>query len=194
MATLTTLPRPCSVLCPRPYYPAYPAIASAMGFELAFYDLEPERGWLPAPGALSRCIRPDTRALLWNFPGNPTGSLPSAALIDEVREIVSRQELLVVSDEVYAEFIYGSALPSSRGVFGTERVVRVRSFSKTFEMPGERLGYVVADPDRSAMISRAHWALADVPTDQLSGARSPGTWSECRFPAGHAEGEAGGQP
>ena len=110
--------------------------------------------------------------------------MPSAALIDEVREIVSRQELLIVSDEVYAEFIYGTALPSSRVAFGTERVVRVRSFSKAFEMPGERLGYVVADPARSAMISRAHWALANVPAGQLSGARSPGTWSGCRFPTG----------
>jgi aminotransferase len=183
VATLATLPRPCSVLCPRPYYPAYPAIASAMGLELAFYDLEPERGWLPAPGALTRCTRSDTRALLWNFPGNPTGSLPSAALIDEVREIVSRQDLLVVSDEVYAEFIYGPALPSARGAFGTERVVRVRSFSKAFEMPGERLGYVVADPSRSAMISRAHWALAMCPpaSSQAHGLRALGADAASRL-------------
>ena len=163
VATLATLPRPCSVACPRPYYPAYPAIASAMGMQVAFYDLEPERGWQPAPGALSQCIRPDTRALLWNFPANPTGSLPSTALIDEVHDIVGRHDLLILSDEVYADFVYGDATPSARAEFGSERVVRVRSFSKAFEMPGERLGYVVADPTRSAMISRAHWALAMCP-------------------------------
>ena len=183
VATLATLKRPCSILCPRPYYPPYPAVAAMLGLDVVFYELERDRAWQPSAAAISKCLRPDTQAILWNFPGNPTGSVPAPEVVDEVRGVVHRHDLLVLSDEVYADFVYaGAELPDARRVFGRERVVRVRSFSKALGIPGERLGYVVAAPERVAAIARAHWTLAMCPpaTSQTLGLRALGEGVEER--------------
>ncbi len=164
VAALTGLPRPCSVLCPRPYYPAYPSLAELLGLKTLFYDLEPELGWQPDPLALARLLREDSRALLWNFPSNPTGTIPDPAVLAKVRELVQEANLLVLSDEVYADFIYdGHAFPDMRAALGHSHAIRLRSFSKLFRMAGERLGYVIGDPDRLRGIRRNHWLLAMSP-------------------------------
>jgi aminotransferase len=161
VATLATLERPCSVLCPRPFYPAYPKLAGFLGLEVLFYELGSMRGWQPDPEAFERLIRSDTRAVLWNFPNNPTGAVPSRAVLEAIREVFRKANLLVLSDEAYADFVFdGEPFPDMRAAFGPESVVRLRSFSKILQMPGERLGYVVTDPDRLRSISRNHWLLA----------------------------------
>jgi aspartate/methionine/tyrosine aminotransferase len=148
-ATLATLERPCSIFCPRPYYPLYPRLASLLGITPIFYDLEARGGWQPDPD------------LLWNLPGNPVGSLPTKALLERSAEVVERLDLMVVADEVYADFVYdGGVMPDLARALGEKRVVRVRSFSKLLSMPGERLGFVVAPCDRLAAICHAHWTLA----------------------------------
>src|ERR1044072_4575363 len=58
-ATLATLDRPCSVLCPRPYYPVYPRLAELLGFNLIHFDLTEDTGWQPDPAQLARLVRPD---------------------------------------------------------------------------------------------------------------------------------------
>lgn len=163
-ATLAALPRPCSILCPRPYYPAYPKLAKLLGFELIYYDLREETAWNPCLNAVPSLLRDDTRAVLWNIPSNPIGCLPTPEALAGMQEVVQQANLLVISDEVYADFAFdGGVVPDMRAVFGRESVVRVRSFSKLFGMPGERLGYVIADPLRLQAISQAHWTLAMSP-------------------------------
>ena len=163
-ATLAALPRPCSVLCPRPYYPAYPKLAAFLGMDVLFYDLEAQRKWLPDPAKIERLLRHDTRAILWNFPSNPTGSLPPVSLVEEISALVVRQNLLVVSDEVYADFTYEDD-PSmdARADFGRERIIHLRSFSKIFGIPGERVGYIIAEPERIQALSSTHWTLGMSP-------------------------------
>jgi aspartate/methionine/tyrosine aminotransferase len=164
VAALCGLERPGAVLCPRPYYPAYARVLEALGLEPLFYELRRELGWLPEPGALARLLRPDARAVLWNFPGNPAGSLPTEQLLAELREVVARAGLLLVSDEVYADLLpAGERFADIRDHVGRERTVRLRSFSKVFGMAGERLGYAVAAPWQLAALSGAHWALAMSP-------------------------------
>lgn len=164
VAALATLPRPCSVLCPKPYYPAYPKVAGMLGLDIIFYELEKSCGWQPDPKHIARLIRKDTQALLWNFPSNPTGSIPSGDLIEEMEETIRNKNLLVISDEVYKDFIYDeSHFPDIRVSFGPSSVIRLRSFSKLFCIPGERLGYVIAAPQRLKAIHQAHWALAMSP-------------------------------
>jgi aspartate/methionine/tyrosine aminotransferase len=170
VATLATLERPASILCPRPYYPAYPKVAKTLGLDVIYYDLEKNLGWLPNPQKLRELIREDTRALLWNFPNNPTGSLPTPTLLKEITAIVRSTNLSVISDEVYSDFIYDSHLfPNMRMVFGAESLVRLRSFSKLFGIPGERLGYVIAEPNRLQDICRKHWSLAMSPPATAQG-------------------------
>lgn len=164
VSSLAVLERPGSILCPRPYYPAYPRIAHILGLRPIYYDLEKSRDWLPNPRRMAELVRDDTRALILNFPGNPTGSLPTPDVIGEIQERVTRNGILVLSDEVYASLIYdGSSLPDMRKAFGRTATVCIRSFSKTFGMPGERIGYVVAERNLLELISRNHHALTISP-------------------------------
>ncbi|HEX9942100.1 MAG TPA: pyridoxal phosphate-dependent aminotransferase [Thermoanaerobaculia bacterium] len=164
VAALAGLQRPCSILCPRPFYPAYPQLAELLGHEILFYDLDRERSWQPDPADLPGLLRADTRALLWNFPSNPTGAVPDPETLAVVREVVQGAGLLVLSDEVYADFLYGGTVfPDMRSALGPAWTVRVRSFSKVLGMAGERLGYVIAHPDRLSRICRSHWLLAMSP-------------------------------
>lgn len=170
VATLATLERPCSVLCPRPYYPAYPKALGMLGLRAIYYDLEEKSGWRPDPQRISHLIGTDTRAIVWNFPHNPTGSLADSLLLEEMSELVGAAKLVVISDEVYADFIYNAnSFPDVRQIFGRTCVVRLRSFSKLLGIPGERLGYVVAEPSRLKTISQAHWALAMSPPATAQG-------------------------
>ena len=164
VATLATLERPSSILCPRPYYPAYPKVANFLGLDVIYYDLDKTQDWLPNPQQINHLVRSDTRAILWNFPSNPTGSIPTFTLLKEIATTVQRNNILIISDEVYASFVYDDRVfIDISEVFGHTSVVKLRSFSKLFGMPGERLGYVIAKPDRLQSICRAHWALAMSP-------------------------------
>lgn len=164
VATLTTLRRPCSILCPRPYYPLYPMVAKLLGIDIIYYELSREYEWQPILTAVRRAIRADTRAIILNFPGNPAGNLPSENLLSQLERVVRDFDLTVISDEVYSDFIYTSQHPRDlRPIFGHERFVRLRSFSKLFGIPGERLGYVIAHAELLDAIAKAHWALAMSP-------------------------------
>jgi len=164
VATLSTLPAGSSVLCPRPYYPAYPKVMETLGLRALYYDLDAGAEWQPRSEQLDRLIRADTRALLINFPGNPAGNLPCPTLLNDLRDIVRRGNLTVISDEVYTDFIYNDyCFPDFHALFAPAPVVRLRSFSKLFGIPGERLGYVIAGASHLKDISRAHWALAMSP-------------------------------
>jgi aspartate/methionine/tyrosine aminotransferase len=161
VSALASLPRPGSVLCPLPYYPAYPKVAALLGLGVVHYPLDPGLGWLPDPRALDACVRPDTRALLWNFPGNPSGSVVTSEIVEGVASVVREHGLLVISDDVYRDFMYDGATTADLGsMVDDSSLVRVRSFSKAFGLAAERLGYAIAHPRRAAEIAAAHWSLA----------------------------------
>lgn len=160
-ATLATLGRSCSMLCPCPYYPLYPRLADLFGIELIYYELRPEQNWQPDGDELKHLIRDNTRAILWNCPGNPIGLLPSPGMISELCRVISSRDLLLISDETYTDYVFDNATVPNLAEFLTpDSLVRIRSFSKLLAMPGERVGFVVAASDRLAAISRAHWTLA----------------------------------
>jgi aspartate/methionine/tyrosine aminotransferase len=165
VSTLATLRRPGRVLCPRPHFPAYPRMAAMLGFDVSYYDMHAENGWLPDPAELRALLTPDVRAIFWNFPGNPTGAVCSTDLLHELAAVVGDRDVTIVSDEVYASLSFDDAdvRTDPTDVFGRTRVVRVMSFSKAFQIPGERLGYVIAGADRAIAIARAHWELAMSP-------------------------------
>ena len=164
-ALLTLLPRPASILLPRPHYPAYRSMAALLGIEAIFYNLREESHWAPDPHEILTLIRGDTRALVLNIPGNPAGNLIGAPVLTELGRIAQAADLLVISDEVYSEFLYSGAgpFPAVGDFCGRERTARVRSFSKSFSIPGARLGYVLAEPELAQRVERAHWALAMSP-------------------------------
>jgi len=157
-ATLASLQRPASVLVPRPYFPAYPAVLDILGMTPLFYPVSSGATSLTVAD-LTALLRADTRAIVINFPGNPLGNVTDAGTLAAIAEFAAGHDLIVISDEVYADFVYdaeAAVIPANRQA----RTVHIRSFSKVFGMPGDRLGYAVSSPELTERITRMHWQLA----------------------------------
>jgi aspartate/methionine/tyrosine aminotransferase len=104
-----------------------------------------ETGFAPDWSALERAVTAATRLLLIITPGNPTGHVYSAADIERLADLAEQHNLLVVSDESYDRLVYDGAhhlSPCAHPVLA-QRSVLIRSFTKSFAMPGWRVGYLI---------------------------------------------------
>ncbi len=113
-----------------------------------------EAGFIPPLTAWEQALTPKTRAIVINYPCNPTGALPSPDYLRQLQEFAAQHALWVVSDEVYENLYYGETRPVSAASFpgAKERTLLVKSLSKTYAMTGWRVGYLAAP---KAVISRA---------------------------------------
>jgi aspartate/methionine/tyrosine aminotransferase len=138
------------VILPNPGYPAYPSFVEAAHGKVVWVGTEKHRFAYTAELARP-CLSPRTKAVVINFPANPTG-----AVIDE-RALRAFAGLgpLVVSDEVYHGLTFDGSPPHTILEF-TENAVVVGSFSKAFAMTGWRLGYIIAPKRLVQPLLRLH--------------------------------------
>ncbi|MFC0559532.1 aminotransferase [Halalkalibacter alkalisediminis] len=106
---------------------------------------------------IEAAITPKTKALMLCFPNNPTGATMNGKEMQEIADLAERYDLLVFSDEIYAELSYDedhvsfASLPNMK-----ERTILISGFSKSFAMTGWRLGFVLAPPDLLAAMLKLH--------------------------------------
>ena len=126
-----------------PGYQSLYELANALGCDVTKWVLEPDAdGWHLDLDALERAITPRTRLLVINFPHNPTGYLPSRSDLERILAIARRHGLYVFSDEMYRllEYDVAARLPSVADAY--ERGIALSGLSKTFALPGLRLGWL----------------------------------------------------
>lgn len=148
------------VLVVSPTYASYlPAIRLAGG-EPRFVPLNEDANFDLDPDAIAAAAR-QAKALLLCNPNNPTGTVFSREQTLRVLEIARHYDLLVITDEVYKDFVYGGERIFSPALEPTarERVVRVCSFSKAYGMTGWRVGFLHGAADRVRQILKVHDAL-----------------------------------
>ena len=133
------------VLLPDPYFVMYPVLAELLGGEWSTYDLYP--GTPLTRESLEKGVRENTKAILINSPSNPTGRVLTAGELDVVAAVARDHDLLVISDEIYDEFVYDGPFPSAARHVDTERLLLLGGFSKTYGMPGWRMGYAAGPGD-----------------------------------------------
>ena len=119
--------------------------------------------------ALERRVTPKTRAILLNFPCNPTGATLSRRDMTEILEFAKRHDLIVLADEVYSELNYeieDAPLPSFAGFQeAKDRVILLNGFSKSWAMTGYRLGYACGPQDViDAMMKIHQYGIMSAPT------------------------------
>lgn len=121
--------------------------------------------------ALERKVTPKTKAILLNFPCNPTGATLSRVDMKEILEFAGRHDLLVISDEIYSELSYDAAPDGGRlDSFASfpeyrDRVVLLNGFSKSWAMTGYRLGYACGPADIiDAMMKIHQYGIMSAPT------------------------------
>ncbi len=99
-----------------------------------------------------------TNVLIINTPCNPTGTVLSKKTLEEIADFVVEYNIIVISDEAYEKFVYGDAKHISIGSLNgmNKHAVTLHSFSKTYAMPGFRLGYAVGPKNLIQAISKVH--------------------------------------
>jgi aspartate aminotransferase len=135
------------VLIPDPHWPHYTMQLASCGATPVPYTLDPYNEWLPDLAELERLVTPRTRLLLINSPGNPTGAVYPAQLVEELLDFARRHDLYLLSDESYDEILFEGIHVSpgallSHDEFNQGRVICVYTFSKTYAMTGWRIGYL----------------------------------------------------
>tara|TARA_B000000532_G_scaffold117240_1_gene94071 strand:+ start:9425 stop:10579 length:1155 start_codon:yes stop_codon:yes gene_type:complete len=138
-----------NVLIPEPYFPLYGPDVTLTGGEARYYPCLFENEFIPLVEDLEKLVDENTKAILYNFPSNPTGAMLSIEQRDELLNFAIKHNLWIISDEVYDRIIYDAEHVSFIGT-DYDRVLLINSFSKTFAMTGWRIGYILS-PNLDAM-------------------------------------------
>ncbi len=131
------------VVLPDPAWPNYEMLVRLYGGVPVRYPLRAEAGFVPDPAELERLVGGRTRAIIVNSPGNPTGAVIPAAVIEALTAVAARHDVTLLCDEVYDELIF-EGRPANAVAYDPEHVAGIYSFSKTYAMTGWRIGYVLA--------------------------------------------------
>ena len=154
------------VLIPEPSYVSYrPCTIYAGGTPVAIPTKE-ENNFKLTTDELRKAITPRTKVLILPYPNNPTGAIMEREELEEIAKVLRETNIIVLSDEIYAELTYGKkhcSIASIEGMY--ERTIVINGFSKAFAMTGWRLGYALAPaPIMKQMIKIHQFAIMCAPT------------------------------
>jgi len=130
------------VVCTSPAYQSLHSVARSLGCHVDFWTSREKDGWHFSVGDLARLLRDDTRLLVVNFPHNPTGALPTTSEWGEILEFAAAKNVYVFSDEMYRLLELGGTPPLAPATDLYERAVCLGGMSKTFGLPGLRIGWL----------------------------------------------------
>ena len=128
------------VLVPTPYWVTYPAQIQLAGARLISLDTQEATGFTLTAPEVERALTPRTKALILNFPNNPSGATIEPAELQAILELARARDFYVIYDECYDQFVYEEP-PLSASQFGKENVIVTGSCSKTYAMTGWRIGW-----------------------------------------------------
>jgi aspartate aminotransferase len=143
------------VILPDPAYPAYASQVNFIGAVPKLVTLREETGFRMDLDQLAELVTPKTRMLIINTPQNPTGGILTEEDVQFVCDLAQKHNLLVVSDEIYSQLVYGFHHVSPLSQPGMrERTVLMDGLSKSYAMTGWRLGYAVAPKALAAKLDQ----------------------------------------
>ena len=155
------------VIIPEPCFVCYEPITTLSGGVPVHVACRQEDEFRLRADALKAAITPRTKLLIMPFPNNPTGAVMERADLEAIAEVLRDTDIMVLSDEIYAELNYGlqnhvsiATLPGM-----AERTVVVNGFSKTYAMTGWRLGYACGPAPIIKIMTKIHQsAIMSAPT------------------------------
>ena len=141
------------VLVPNPSYTVYSPVIKYLRARPVLFPLDRENGFHIDARAIEEKISERTKIILICTPNNPTGTVFDSRDLKVVAKVAEENDLLVISDEIYSEFVWSGRHRSIASFPGMkERTVVIVSFSKTFAMTGWRLGYLIANRELVSMM------------------------------------------
>ena len=161
-----------------PFFPEYRVFVEACGGKLVVVPAKTDDFQIDLT-ALERVLTPQTKAVIVNSPNNPSGAVYSETTIRHLADLLRAKEqeyghpIFIVADEPYREIVYDGASVPCIPLFYDNTIV-CYSYSKSFSLPGERIGYIVV-PDTGADFARIYGAIAGA-ARVLTHVNAPSLW------------------
>ena len=161
-----------------PFFPEYRVFVEACGGKLVVVPAKTDDFQIDLT-ALERALTPQTKAVIVNSPNNPSGAVYSETTIRRLADLLRAKEqeyghpIFIVADEPYREIVYDGASVPCIPLFYDNTIV-CYSYSKSFSLPGERIGYIVV-PDTGADFARIYGAIAGA-ARVLTHVNAPSLW------------------
>lgn len=145
------------VIIPDPSYVSYmPNVTMVYGVPVPV-PTKAEDDFRITPEEIEQAITPKTKAIILPYPNNPTGAIMQREHLEAIAAVIEKHDLIVISDEIYAELTYGSRHVSIAAIPGMrERTILINGFSKAFAMTGWRIGFVCAPPEVLSPMLKIH--------------------------------------
>lgn len=155
------------IIVPQPSYVCYEPMVRFCGGTPVILETTAENDFKVTPEMLRSAITPKTKALILPYPCNPTGAIMEREDLEALADILRDTNVVVISDEIYAELTFGGKKHVSIGSLPDmhDRCVIINGFSKTFSMTGWRMGYVCGPRQLIEQITKIHqYAIMSAPT------------------------------
>lgn len=144
------------VILPAPTYPGYEPLVQLCGAKVVYLDTS-KTGFKPDPQALEELITDRTKAVLMNFPSNPTGVTMEMDELKALKTVFERHELFIVADEIYSENTFGGA-HCTFACFESlrKKTILVHGLSKSHSMTGWRIGFILGPVEVMQHVLKVH--------------------------------------
>ncbi len=145
------------VILPTPAYVAYTGIIELAGGKVVEIELKEKDEFKLTKEDLEKVITDRTKAVILNFPGNPTGGIMTREDYAKIVPVLKEHKIFAVTDEIYAELTYeGKHVSIASFDEIKDRVIIINGFSKAYSMTGYRVGYVLAHKEIIDMMLKIH--------------------------------------
>ena len=154
------------VIIPTPSFVCYAPLVRIAGGVPVILETKFEDKFKINPEALKAAITPKTKMLVLPYPNNPTGAIMTKEELEDIAEILRDTNILILSDEIYAEMTYTGSHCSIASLDGMwERTIIASGFSKAYAMTGWRLGYICAPAPLTEQMLKIHqYGIMSSPT------------------------------
>lgn len=144
------------VILPSPCYLGYEPIIKLLGAKVVLVDTS-KTHLVPTPEAIKAAITPKTKAVLFNYPTNPTGKTLTYEQIQGLANMLKDEDIFIVTDEIYSENVYDAPhhsfleFPELR-----DKLFVINGLSKSHAVTGARIGYVVSHAELITHVTSVH--------------------------------------
>lgn len=152
----TILNKGDEVLIPLPFYPGYLPNIDLNGGKSIFIDTTSDELQLTVE-TLKKHLTPKTKAIILNYPNNPSGVILSKKNLDEIMNFLKDKNIYIISDEIYSEIVFDNDFISvGKYDFLKDKIILINGFSKSHSMTGWRLGYILTSKKLKDQLIKVH--------------------------------------
>lgn len=145
------------VIIPTPCYVSYEPCTLLAGGVVKTIELKNENEFRLTAEELEAAITPKSKILVINYPNNPTGAIMERKDLEKIARVIIKHDLVVISDEIYAELSYDEKHVSIADIPGMkERTIVINGFSKAYSMTGWRLGFACGPKEIISQMTKIH--------------------------------------